>query len=364
MRLRKGKTKLTLQSSIDAALLAVEIYNKPRTTFRSEAYIAMMIIAWTRLFHSYFNTTIGDCYYYKKNNRYEKIDGERKAWELRTCIYEYGKLSAPVNTNIDFFIKLRNKIEHRHIDKREVDVLIFGECQALLYNFENTLVTLFGEQYALNESLVYSLQFSHMRTSEQTSASKMALSRDVKDIVSYVAQYKASLSDEVFQSQEYSIKLLQIPKVSNTRRSDLSVEFVRWDELSEEDREAFEKITAIIKDKRLKVEGINVGKLKRDDVVNRVKDTLPNTKFTSHTHTCMFHVLSIRPPTRADDPFDTNTNYCHYDEAHGDYLYLDEWPEFIINLLQSGRVTVDELHAAHRRGEKWDIDELSARTSF
>lgn len=362
MRLRKGRTKITLQAAIDAALLAVEVYNKPRTAFRSEAYIAMMIIAWTRLFHAYFNTTIGDRYYYrnKKNNRYEKIDGERKAWELSTCISEYGDLSEPVKKNLEFFIKLRNKIEHRHIDKREVDVLIFGECQALLYNFEDMLVKLFGEQYALNESLVYSLQLSRLRTSEQKAASKEALSKDAKDIVSYVAQYKAALSDHVFQSQEYSIKLLQIPKVSNTDRSDLAVEFIRWDELSEEDKETVDKLTAIIKDKKFKVEVINAGKLKRDDVYNRVKEALPGTAFSRHTHTCLFHVLSIRPPTDAEDPFDTNTDYCHYDEVHGDYLYREKWPELIIQLLQSGRVTVNQLHTAHRNGEKWDIDELTA----
>ena len=72
MTLRKGKTKSTLEASIDSALLAVEIYNKPRTTFRTDAFIALMIMAWTRLFHAFFNSTIGDRYYYKKKNgRYE-----------------------------------------------------------------------------------------------------------------------------------------------------------------------------------------------------------------------------------------------------------------------------------------------------
>lgn len=360
MRLRKGKTKTTLESSIDAALLAVEVYNKPRTAFRSEAYIAMMVIAWTRLFHAYFNATIGDKYYYKKNNRYERIDGERKAWELSTCIAEYEKLKEPVKKNLEFFVKLRNKIEHRHIDKREVDILIFGECQALLYNFENTLIDLFGEQYALNESLVYTLQFSHLRTPEQNSASKVALSKDLKNVRSYVEQYRSSLSQTVFDSQEYSIKLLQIPKISNTNRSELAVEFVRWDDLNEEDREAFEKVAAIIKDKRIRIEGINVGKLKRDDVVRRVEKALPGTKFSRHTHTCLFHLLSIRPPSKAEDPFDTNPVYCHYDEAHGDYLYREEWPNLIIDLLQSGRIEVEEIHAAKQNNEQWNIDELTA----
>lgn len=66
MKLRKGKTKSILDASIDAALLAVEIYNKPRTTFRSEGFITMMIMAWTRLFHAHFNQSIGDKYYYKE----------------------------------------------------------------------------------------------------------------------------------------------------------------------------------------------------------------------------------------------------------------------------------------------------------
>ena len=43
--------------------------------------------------------------------------------------------------------KLRNKIEHRHIDREEVGIMIFGECQALLYNYENTLIDFFGEEW-------------------------------------------------------------------------------------------------------------------------------------------------------------------------------------------------------------------------
>jgi hypothetical protein len=43
-QLRKGRTKNILMGSIDSALLAVEINNKPRTTFRTEGFISMMII--------------------------------------------------------------------------------------------------------------------------------------------------------------------------------------------------------------------------------------------------------------------------------------------------------------------------------
>lgn len=114
MQLRKGKSKTLLESSIDAALLAVELYNKPRAPFRVECFITNMIMAWTRLFLAHFNMTIGDKFYYKeKNGRYKVIDGDKKAWELKTCITKYGSLTDAEKTNLEFFIKLRNKIEHR-----------------------------------------------------------------------------------------------------------------------------------------------------------------------------------------------------------------------------------------------------------
>lgn len=134
LKLRKGKTKSIVEGSVDAGLLAVEIYNKPRTAFRSEGYIALMIIRWTRLFHAYFRKTIGERYYYKKKNgRYEIVDGERKTWDLKTCIRKYNKLKEPIESNLHFFIGLRNKIEHRSVVGPEIDNLIFGECQSLLY---------------------------------------------------------------------------------------------------------------------------------------------------------------------------------------------------------------------------------------
>lgn len=227
MALRKGKTKSTLESSIDAALLAVEIYNKPRTPFRVEGYITQMIIAWTRLFHAQFNNTIGNRYFYKNDNgRFRTVDGERKSWELKTCIIKFAKLDDSVKSNLNFFIKLRNKIEHRHIDRDEIGIMIFGECQSLLYNYENTLIEFFGEDYALNESLSFSIQFSRIRKKTQIEASKKLLSKEIKELKTFIDNYRTGLPEEVFNTQKYSIKLIQMPKISNTNRNDLAIEFV------------------------------------------------------------------------------------------------------------------------------------------
>lgn len=357
MKLRKGKTKSTLDSSIDSALLAVEIYNKPRTTFRSEGYITMMIMAWTRLFHAHFNATIGDRYYYKSKGRYEVIDGEKKTWELGTCIKKYGQLEAAVESNLRFFIRLRNKIEHRHIEKREVDTLIFGECQALLFNYESYLIKFFGGDYSINEALVYSLQFSQIRTQQQEKANKSALSKDLSEIVSFVEKYRNTLDDNVFNSQEYSIKLIQIPKISNTNRADAAVEFVRWDQLSEEDKAAYDQLTVIIKDKTVKIEAANVGKLKPTEVVRRVNAGLNGKLITSNLHVTLYKIFSARPPNGADDPFDTIAEFCLYDEVHNDYVYQDEWVNFLINFMQSTQLTPADIRRKERNGEKLSVDE-------
>lgn len=198
MSLKKGKTKNILENAIDSALLAVEIYNKPRTTFRVENYISLMIIAWTKLFHAYFRKKIGEKYYEKENkNRrnYKRIDGEKKTWTLSRCIKEYKKnvseekrtkidkkseISEAVFKNLNFFIKLRNKIEHSFLDKGKLDAIIFGECQALLYNFENALELFFGKEYCINENLAFSLQFSKIQTKEQKIAQKDLMKPDEK----------------------------------------------------------------------------------------------------------------------------------------------------------------------------------------
>ena len=357
MQLRKGKTKSTLEASIDAALLAVEVYNKPRTSFRSEGFISLMIMAWLRLFHAYFNNTIGDRYYYKKNGKYEIIDGERKVWELSTCIKRYGSLPLSVDKNLQFFIGLRNKIEHRYIGKREMDVLIFGECQALLYNYENLLVALFGKQYAINEALVYSLQFSHLRTHQQEKASKAALSKDLADIVSYVEKFRSGLAEDVYNAQEYSIKLLQVPKISNTNRSDCAIEFVKWNELSEEDKASYEQIAVMIKDKKIAVNAANVRRLRSGEVVAKVNGYQSRSSITQNLHVVLYKLFSVRPPKGSEDPFDTNTEFCLYDETHNDYVYEDAWVEFLVHFLQTTDLTADQLRRMEKEGRLLKVEE-------
>ena len=43
-----------LRESREAALNAVQAFNNPRATFKTETFIVLMVIAWTRLLHAYY----------------------------------------------------------------------------------------------------------------------------------------------------------------------------------------------------------------------------------------------------------------------------------------------------------------------
>jgi len=155
------------------------------------------------------------------------------------------------------------------------------------------------------------------------------------------------------------LPLIQVPKISNTNRSDLAVEFVNWNALSEADRANYEKVTAIIKDKVVKKEAINPGKRKPGDVLVKINSEIDFT-INHFDHKCLYCCFKIRPASGIDidDPFDTNINYCHYDEAHKDYLYQDAWAELIIKGINDGTLTKQTWKSKFDNKESFNIIEF------
>lgn len=238
-----------VEKARDSALLAVETYNRPGIRFRSGGFIVLMCIAWTALFHAIFFKRGVKPFYRKKSNRrhFEILDGDRKAWELSQCAANFwGPQNPAVRTNIEFFVKLRNKIEHRSMPGIDVD--IFGECQALLFNFEDLLVREFGEKYALNESLSLALQFSCFRNENQQNAIRKLHKGLAKDVVSYINAFRSSLSTEQLQDMHFSYKVFLFPKPANREPgADLAVEFVKSDPNNPEEMSRINRAVALIK---------------------------------------------------------------------------------------------------------------------
>ncbi len=365
------KAKYLLENSIDCALLGVEIYNKPRAPFRYESFITHMIIAWTILLHAHFISTIGETYFYpdKLNPKeYLLIEGEKKAWELITCIAKYGQLSEPVKKNLEFFITLRNKIEHHFIEKSDIGIKIFGECQSLLYNYENELIKLFGQEYALNENLAYSLQFSSVRTDEQKLANSQRLLHECKEIKEFIEKFRDNIKEDIYASQEFSIKLIQVPKISNTNRNDLAIEYLNWNSLSEDNKKKLEKLYVLVKDKIKKVEVINPDGFKPGEVIEEV-NRKSQIKLNHTEHKRILSIFSIRPYKEFGNgieiaAFETNTDYCLYDETHQDYVYKQCWIDLLVKNLNANTLSKEIWKNAYDERKKLDVKTLEVEINF
>src|SRR5690606_36986272 len=128
-----------LEKSRNAVITAVENYNRPGRYFRTPTFVVLMVIGWTALFHAIFYQRKIKPWHVKSGEgrakRYLRVDGQPKYWELSECIKEYyGPEHSPERKNLEFMLRLRNKIEHR--EHSELDPALYGECQSMLMNYE------------------------------------------------------------------------------------------------------------------------------------------------------------------------------------------------------------------------------------
>jgi len=74
----------------EALLSAVQIYNNPLISFKTESFIVLSLIAWTYLLHAHYRKKGIDYRYYikiGKRKKYDKNpDGSIKYWDLKECI--------------------------------------------------------------------------------------------------------------------------------------------------------------------------------------------------------------------------------------------------------------------------------------
>lgn len=339
MRGLPNNVKVSLEKACDAALLAVEIYNKPAVKFKSGGFISLMIIAWTALFHSIFFKKRIKPFYKAANGRYKKRDGDFYYWELDECLRQYfeADTSSPVRKNLEFFIPLRNKIEHKSLP--EIDSDIFGECQAMLLNFDELIELTFGSKYCLRESLSFSLQ---LFPSSKSLAQAAKHNPNVKSVVEFINSYRSSVSTEVFESNKYTFKAFLIQVGNHQSKDALPVQFVNYDKLNDDQKLELGKFVAMVKFKEVGIS--NVDKIKSGEVIKKVQEALGNPKiirqkksidkFNFDTHIRCWKKYKVRPDGKSKAPSQTTAKYCIYDKPHNDYLYTNEWVDFLIDKMK------------------------------
>lgn len=311
----------TLQAGRREALLAADLYNRAAAERSLEGFVVHMHMAWLHMLHARLARDGVDIRYRKPNGHFERVDGAIKVWELARCIREaFPDPADPVRCNIEFFIKLRNKIEHRY--EELLATAIAGKSQALVLNFEESLVGCFGADAGLADSLRFPVFMSSL-TPDAVATLKATHRKLPKRLTSFIREHDGALPEAVQGDWRYDFRVYLLPQTGPKTDSDVVMRFLREDEMTDTQREARDTVQTIVRNKEVAVQ--NKGKHKAGDAAALVGTEL-GLIFTTHRHhTPAWRHYKVRPPSGAARPALTESRYCVYDEPHRDYLYTDAW---------------------------------------
>jgi hypothetical protein len=220
-----------LRKSREAALASVQIFNNPNISFKSEAYVVLMIIAWTYLLHAYFRDQKVEYRYFdqkgKRRDFHKTKHGAYKYWELERCLDDKkSPIDRDTANNLRFLIGLRHEIEHQMTSR--IDDILSARFQACGLNYNDCVKKLFGAENGIEKHLSFSLQFSSIST-EQKELLEQHPSLPAH-IQGYISGFDAELSDEEYSNPHYAYRILFIPKTANRKgQADRVIEFVKSD---------------------------------------------------------------------------------------------------------------------------------------
>lgn len=220
-----------LDKSREAALAAVQIFNNPNVTFKSETYVVLMIVAWTYLLHAYCRGKKVDYRYFtqgqKRKHYHRTKNGAFKHWELERCLNDQQcPLEREVVQNLRFLIGLRHEIEHQMTTR--IDDLLSARFQACCINYHDAAVSLFGEEYGIAKHLAFSLQFSSLSQEQVDTLEQQAgLPRHIRR---YIEGFDGALAPDEFASTKFAYRVIFVPKTTNhPNQADQVITFVAAD---------------------------------------------------------------------------------------------------------------------------------------
>jgi hypothetical protein len=224
-----GSVRMELVSKAqEAALAAIRVYNDPTTTFKSETFIVLMVIAWTYLLHAYYRGQGIDYRYFTTVGHRKRFDrtarGAEKFWELERCLSDTASpIDKDTSNNLRFLIGLRHEIEHQMT--RSLDGYLTGRYQACAMNFNLYLKTFFGSAHGLDRHLSYSIQFLQLAQAQSdTRAPEVDIPQRLR---SFITGFDAGLTHEEYNSERFSYRLLFKRKLVNRPgQADRVVEFI------------------------------------------------------------------------------------------------------------------------------------------
>lgn len=224
-----------LKKSQESALAAIQIFNNPLITFKSESFIVLMNIAWTYLLHAYYREKKVEyrCHNYQgQRKKFEKTHkGAFKYWGLEWCLtVNECPLDKPTKDNLLFLIGIRHEIEHQMT--RRIDDTLSAKFQACCINYNRSLKELFGEERSLDKIIPLALQLFSF--SEEQFHYLKNIPELPQNILDFVASFEKNLDTK--EDPKYSYRVIYMrDNCNNEGQADKAYRFV--DEKSAEGQE-------------------------------------------------------------------------------------------------------------------------------
>lgn len=324
-----------VEASRDEASLAVRLYNDPAEVRSFEGFVVHMHLAWLYLIHAQFVRDDVDYRYWRKDKPHllEKVDGEPKRWELAKSVRErWADPNDPVRANLEFFIGLRNKVEHRYAKQQQaLSAVVGGQAQSLLLNYEEELTLQFGAAASLATRLRFPV-FVGSFTSEGEKVLRRLRGTLPASLRTFIADYSANLDPAVSDDPRYELRLRVFQELAPKSDPDaLSVQYSRYDDMTDDQRKAVEeagkKGLVVVKERQRDVVG--KGLKKPGQVISEVQAQIPFVFHQGHFKKAR-EVLKVRPPGGSPTPDRTDERYCTYDDLNDNYGYKDAYVKKLV----------------------------------
>lgn len=208
-------------------LAAVQTYNNPHITFKSESFISLSIIAWTYLLHCYFaNNSITYRYFHMvgKKKVYDRTKyGAYKHWELERCLNDKkSPIDKETAGNLKFLIGLRHEIEHQMT--QNIDDMVSAKIQACSINYNFYIKKLFGTEFGVDGQLGLAIQFSPIQPLQKELLQNDKVASNVEH---FICSFEETLSEEDILSPRYAYRVLFTRLNANRKgQADQVVEFL------------------------------------------------------------------------------------------------------------------------------------------
>ncbi|MCC2321257.1 DUF3644 domain-containing protein [Cellulomonas xiejunii] len=325
----------TLDEARRQALVAIDFYNRPGDRRSFGDFIVHIHLAWQNLLHADRMRRNAEIFYRESGGRRlfkRNPDGSKKTWDLAQCVRHEFKDASPIRANVEFFIGLRNHVEHRFQDS--VLVATAAEAHACIINFEAELVRRFGNRETLGSELkfpVFVQSLSPSRYEEQRDLRRGLPSA----VTSYITEFQAGLGDEVRSDERFAYRLLLLPMKGPKTEADLALNFVRQDELTAEELQALlgQQGSVIVAEKYR--EAIHGEEMLPKEAAAAVEQRIP-FEFRMHDFTVIRKAWQIGPAKSGDKAqLPKSDGFCLYSPAFKQFVYRPKLVERMAEALKT-----------------------------